>query len=151
VSADKPDAPVHILRVVALGGDIIRVEGDMLYLDDEPLDRIPYESSKGILEKPGMLAMVEHNEDVRYLIAMANHGITNISIAPMKLGNQRMFLLSDNRSQLPIGNERGKIRDSRNFGSLSFDKLRGAPRYILWSQDPKTGEVRWERIGLRIR
>lgn len=150
VSADKPDAPMHILRVVALGGDIIRVEGDMLYLDDEPLDRIPYESTTDILEKPGMLAMVEHNEDVRYLIAMANHGITNISIAPVKLGKQRMFLLTDNRSQIPLGNERAKIRDSRNFGSLSVDKLRGAPRYILWSQDPDTGDIRWDRIGLRI-
>lgn len=151
VSSDKPDAPIHILRVVGLGGDIIRVEGDMLYLDDEPLDRIPYQPLDDVLEKPGMLAMVEHNEDVRYLIAMANHGITNLSIAPMKLGKQRMFLLSDNRSQIPLGDERAKIRDSRNFGSLSLDKLRGTPRYILWSQDPATGEIRWERIGIRIR
>jgi hypothetical protein len=61
-----------------------------------------------------------------------------------------MFLLTDNRSQIPLGNERAKIRDSRNFGSLSVDKLRGSPRYILWSQDPDTGDIRWDRIGLRI-
>ena len=152
VSADKPAAPIHLLRVVGLHGDIIRVEGGMLYINDEPVEHVPFELGEQGAEvaRPDMLAMVEHNQKERYLIAMARGAVSRASTSPTRLGKQEMFLLSDNRSQAPLSERSPPIRDSRNFGAIGADKLRGEPLYILWSQDPESGEVRWGRIGLRV-
>lgn len=154
VSANKPGAPVHVLRVVGLQGDVIRVEGDMLYLNDEPVERVPLDlaahgvETGGLLARSDMLAMIERNRDERYVISMSRATVTKTSIAPTQLEEGEMFLLADNRSQVPLDERHPRIRDSRNFGALDLDKLRGKPLYILWS----SGEdgVRWERVGIKL-
>lgn len=151
VSAEKPGAPTHILRVVALQDDIVRVEGDMLFLDEEPLERTTYEEADAARHAhPGMFVMMEQNHQARYLISMARRSLSNASVSPLRVERERVYLLLDNRSQAPLGERQGKLRDSRNFGQLKLETLRGKPRHILWSSDPETGLTRWDRIGLRL-
>lgn len=151
VSAEKPGAPTHVLRVVGLREDVIRVEGELLYMNDEALEHVPVNATpSGDAAPSNMLALIERNQDARYVISMARGGISKTSIPAIELPESRMFLLADNRSQLPIDGAKTKIRDSRNFGPLGFETLRGRPRFILWSRDPESGDVRWSRMGLRI-
>ena len=46
-----------------------------------------------------------------------------------------------------LGDDRAVSRDSRAFGPLPVDLLRGRPSRVLWSIDPATGRLRWDRIG----
>jgi len=57
-----------------------------------------------------------------------------------KVGRGKVYLLSDNR---------GAVRDSRQWGPVSTRRIRGRPTTVLWSSDPLEG-IRWHRMGLRI-
>lgn len=151
VSAAAPDAPIYVLRVVAMAGDVVRLSGEDLYLDEEPLDRAPAEIAPAEDEpREKMVAMVERNKEERYVIALSREVFSQESVPPQRLGEQEMFLLADNRSHAPLGDDEGKMRDSRNFGPISVERVRGMPRFVLWSRDLKTGRVRWGRIGIKL-
>ena len=63
----------------------------------------------------------------------------------------RVFLLGDNRSQVPVHRTPGtKMRDAREFDSQRLELLRGKPLFVLWSSDPDSGAIRWDRIGRRV-
>lgn len=150
------------LRVVATQGDLVRMEGDTLYVNDEAVARSPLQSEdpnlKDTDDDSAILAMVEHNQGSRYVIAVSPRVFSGLVLPPTQLEADRFFLLSDNRSQIPIQDARAgstpahstAIRDSRNFGALASGELLGKPRYIFWSRAPD-GSTRWERIGLRVR
>ncbi len=198
VSAQE-DAPVHVLRVVGRGPDVMRVEGDLVYLNEEALvqapstldlsgrlgkmptrDMMPIEEQNSTVIGPGScdLSAAETPEvpaareaaakaqalspqllirdcpparaPVSYVITRASNAISLASLPATKLDAQTLIVLSDNRSQVPLHEERAPIRDSRNFGPVSRSHVRGKPLFILWSRDLDTGRVRWDRIGLRI-
>lgn len=146
----KEGSPIHILRAIAKKGDTIRVEGDMLYIDDQAIEQEPVTLPATIEPPEGMLTLTERNRTQRYVITMSPRTINRTSIPPTKIEANQLYLLSDNRSQVPIGDEKAKIRDSRELGPVGFSKIRGRPRYILWSTDPKTRKTRFERIGLKL-
>ena len=154
VSASE-DSRLHLLRVVGVAQDVVRLDGGMLYIDEQPLEHTPFSESEALpvpaQGAPPMIALVEFNGDERYVVSMARGAIANTSIRPMQLSEGEFFVLADNRSQLSFGEERGEvIRDSRNFGALEMSTLRGAPSFILWSSSPAHGTTRFGRIGLRI-
>lgn len=156
IQADVSDAPTHILRVTASQGDMLRVvDGEMLYLNDTRLEKEPREFvPKGLLGEPpkSMMTMVEQNQDAIYPIAYARGTTMRSSVPPLKLEEGEVFLLADNRSLAPLDPTSDKTgRDSRDFGPRKAEQIQGAPRYIFWSSSPETGDVRWDRIGLRIK
>ena len=153
VQADVESAPVHVLRVTALQGDMLRVvDGEMVYLKEDPLEKSPRVLTPVGLEAvpASMMTMVEENRGVRYPISFSRQAVVHGSVPPMQLDEGEMFLLADNRSQAPLSEDEARIRDSRDFGPRTIAQVKGEPRYILWSTHPDSGAVRWDRIGLRV-
>lgn len=152
VSSNQDGSPLHILRVVAQKDDIVRVEGDMLYINEEVLEQEPITLNEAytLATQHDLLTYQENNRGHHYPITLAKRAVNRTSIPPTKIGDKELYMLTDNRSQVPLHDERAKLRDSRSFGPIGYDKLRGRPRYILWSSDPKTGKVRFDRIGLKL-
>ncbi|MBA2665226.1 MAG: signal peptidase I [Bradymonadaceae bacterium] len=141
-----------VLRVVAVPDDIVRIEGMNLYLNDEAVQSFPLEPEnvqQGFVARDDMYVWVEHNHSERYVISLAPRMMHSMVLAPTRIEDGQVFLLSDNRSQVPIYKEPGTIRDSRLFGAIDVDMIEGKPLYIGWSVHPVTNAVRWERIGLR--
>ncbi|MEM1347727.1 MAG: signal peptidase I [Myxococcota bacterium] len=155
IASDKPDAPVHLLRVVGAPGDTVRIEGDMLYMNDEPVEQIPFEVSEPIAGRTkapeDVREMVERNQDTQYVISLSMRSTNQYTVTPTDLEEHQMFLLSDNRAQRPIADASApSIRDSRDFGVIHTDEVLGRPQFIIWSRDPGDGSVRWGRIGWRV-
>lgn len=174
VAARPPGAgEVDFLRVVATNGDLVRMEGDTLYVNDDPITQSPLTDEaadgSGFDDSSELLAMIEYNQGSRYVISVSPRVFSNISLPPTELEPDRYFMLTDNRSQVPLGlgedglaegtSESGaqkssrqataeKIRDSRHFGTISGQDIKAKPRYIFWSTSPD-GRIRWDRIGLK--
>ncbi len=154
VQASVSDAPVHILRVVGKEDDQFRVvDGEMVYGAEEMLEK---ETRKlvpvGEIDlADGMTTMVEQNQGARYPISYSSSVSMKSSVPLLRLDKDEIFLLADNRSQTPLRDGEERIRDSRDFGPRKVEQVTGAPRYILWSNEPEVGSIRWDRIGLVIK
>ncbi|MGM0555707.1 MAG: signal peptidase I [Myxococcota bacterium] len=154
VAVRPPDENrLRFLRVVGVKGDMIRMEGDTLFVNEEPVGQAPLEDASAALDdqsEANLLAQVEFNQDRRYVISVSPKAFTDMTMNPVKIGPKEFFLLADNRDKIPVGKASRKIRDSRNFGVVEADQLVGVPMYIAWSTDAESGDIRWSRIGLKV-
>lgn len=152
VSARDEGSPVHLLRNIGEPEDKVRVLGDLLTINEEPVLHDPLKADEihgpAIEALPNLIPVVEHTPRASHVIAMGQRVVDRTTIPEQALNARDLLLLSDNRSQLPGPHDRAKIRDARAMGLLSTSTLRGKPRYILWSAGPQG--VRWGRIGLRV-
>jgi signal peptidase I len=57
----------------------------------------------------------------------------------VRIPEGQFFVLGDNQSQ---------SIDSRNFGPIDREAIRGKAIKIFWSFDEGRGKIRWARIGL---
>lgn len=142
-NAGKP----MILRAVAGAGDSIRFEGDIVFVNEEPLPRAPIE----ITDSSEIMNIAEGNGDREYPLAFSprvhNYAVSNV----LQIPDEHCFALADNRSLVPADSGAAQTRDSRTFGPIDRAGLVGKPLFIAWSTDPASGNVRWKRIGLRVR
>ena len=139
-----------VLRVVGVPGDLIRIEGEEVFVNKEPLQRSQLEEDAmrvpSIDGDADLLAMVEENNGNRYVISVSPKALIAASVPPTKLDDDEVFVMADNRSQVPTDG-RERIRDSRDFGTVRMAEVAGEPVYVAWSTHQ--GTTRWERIGLR--
>lgn len=143
--AVRVEGDVHILRVVAVEKDVVGIEGESVYVNGSLLERSIFED--GVIEKRGLLAMVETNRDKKYVITLAPKAHNGLVIEPTELDLSELFVMADNRSQIHAAQE-ASIRDSRNFGPISNDQVLGRPLFIGWSTNGDS--TRWDRVGLRV-
>lgn len=137
-----------LLRSIAVAGDAVRFEGDVVFVNEESLPRQAVQLGAKSEE---VMHVVEWNADAQYPLAFSprvhNYAMTSIAGVP----KQMVFALADNRSLVPADGGVAQTRDSRTFGPIDAESLVGKPLFIAWSTDPVTGDVRWNRIGLRVR
>jgi signal peptidase I len=161
ISADEPGAPVHHLRVIANAGEKVRVEDRALWIDDDLTDTfgpapIPQvdldpELAARLPQADGFKLLLETNRGASYPISISPEVVNNASVPTTLVPPGRVFLLGDNRSQVPAHRAPGtKMRDAREFDSQRLELLRGKPLFVLWSSDPDSGAIRWDRIGRRV-
>jgi signal peptidase I len=150
VVVEQQGIPV-ILRVVAIASDVVRMDGDVIFVNDEMLDHRPLSDSEKHEELPNAIRLErwwEKNQGRLYPVSTAPQAFSSIEIPSTKLATGEVFLLSDNRSQATIAWKQ-RIRDSRILGPIRSDEIQGRPRYIAWSQYHNSGQANWERIGIR--
>lgn len=144
------DRPALVLRVVGVENDVIRIEGETVFVNNEPLERSHLDDTAlrvpSLDGEADLLAMVEENNGNRYVISVSPKAFVANSMPPTKLESNELFVLADNRSQVPARGS-ARIRDSRDFGPVKLDDVDGEPLYIAWSS--QAGSTRWGRIGLR--
>jgi signal peptidase I len=146
------DAPTALLRVVAVPGEIVRMEHEQLYISDETTDQRPVEPGElGQLTLPPiMVPMVEQRGQRLYPVLLSRRGGAVTSVEQRAVREEHVFLLTDNRGQVPLAEGGARMWDSRDVGTVPLSRIEGKPLYILWSSDPATGAIRWDRIGLRL-
>jgi len=106
-----------IKRVVALAGDVVEVRDKRLYVNGEPAAD-PYATfAEGVNGRA-----VEKRD----------------SFGPFTVPPGYIFVMGDNRD---------RSYDSRFWGPVALDKVRGKAFLIYWSWDGAGRWARWERIG----
>jgi signal peptidase I len=141
-SVEEPGVNV-VKRVIGMPGDTISMQGNVIYVDGRTLDE-PYV----IRTDPG--ADPEHPQmrrwQVRYLAGRPRETYrpTLKNWGPLVVPPDSFFVMGDNRDN---------SYDSRYWGFLGRDRIRGRPLFIYYSFDrngvlplPFLTSIRWGRI-----
>lgn len=118
-----PEDPAKdfIKRVVAVGGDQVEIKDKVLYVNSNEVKE-PYVSH----QEANMIPASQNPRD--------NYG-------PQVIPKDSYFVLGDNRD---------KSYDSRFWGAVSKDKVKGTVKNLYWSWDKEKFAVRWNRIGMKV-
>jgi len=137
-----------VKRLMGLPGDTIEMRDKVFYVNGEPLDE-PYVQHLDSRDDGGNPWM-EWQRD--YLLSGSSEGRytpTRDNWGPLVIPHDRYFMLGDNRDT---------SLDSRYWGFLEGWRLEGRAVFVYFSYNkdslrpfPWLKEIRWNRIGHRIR
>lgn len=132
-----------IKRVIGLPGDIIRVVGHDVFVNGEMLRHDVIDRSDDI-----------ENDDALYSYYREYHNNKQYTVRYEKL-----YADADNTYTVPddsvfvMGDNRNNSQDSREWGAVKFDAIKGKAMFIWISCNHDQGEgcldggVRWDRFG----
>lgn len=120
---EYPEDPTKdfIKRVVAVGGDTVEIRDKVL-------------SINGKTAKETYIAHKETN-----IIPASQNPRDNYG--PQVVPKDSYFVLGDNRD---------RSYDSRFWGAVSKDKVKGTVKNLYWSWDKEKFSVRWDRVGMKV-
>ena len=106
-----------IKRCVATGGETLEVRNKQVYVDGKPL-----RESYAIHSDPSVRPAGYDYRD---------------NFGPVTVARRQMFMMGDNRDN---------SNDSRYWGQLEMDLVKGRAMFIYWSWDGERNWPRWNRI-----
>lgn len=136
-------------RVVGLPGETIQVRGDIVFINERPLDEQRVKANDEYdLENPLKEVSTEGNGPYRVFYTqhpknpdseVAGDFGTN---SPFKIPPETFFLMGDNRDN---------SEDSRYIGPVPREVIWGRPSIIYYSEAmTPDGGIRWERIFKKV-
>jgi len=137
----------YVKRVVGVAADTLEMRDKRLYLNGAPV----YEPYAQHLDGRGDAVHPDMGWQSHHLIAspLPEYHPTRDNWGPIVVPDGRFFVLGDNRDN---------SEDSRYWGFVSRDEVRGRPWMVYYShrvvaQDPlaSLSQVRWSRLGTVIR
>ncbi len=128
-----------IKRVIGLPGDTIRAVGHDLYVNGELLPHDDMAQPDTVIDT-GYTYYRETVDGVTYTIRYDR------DFSPP----ERTFQVPDN-SFFVMGDNRDNSQDSREWGAVPRDSLKGQAMFVWLSRDYDEGGVRWKRFGTWIR
>jgi signal peptidase I len=137
-----------IKRTVAVGGDTVEMDGNQLVINgkpvprthvDEPCSYDEYLEEADRWETRECEAWNETLDGHSYRVVFDRHGSAR-SFPVVTVPAGQYFVLGDNRDN---------SHDSRYWGSVPPDHVKGTARTVWWSSGQNG--VRWERFNRRIR
>ncbi len=116
---------VFIKRVIAVGGESVEIHDKHVLIDGKPLDD-PWGVHKDPVTRP-------RGKD---------ETLQRDNFGPVRVPPGSYFVLGDDRDY---------SHDSRFWGFVPREDVRGRAFVIYWSKNDKTDRVYWERIGMELR
>lgn len=143
----EPDKD-FIKRIVAVAGDKVDIRGNQVYVNDQPLQREPvpgtceyedFEEVTGEWRREGCDAYRETNGGMTYTTITNPHstGRGNAVLSfPLTVPPRSVFVMGDNRDN---------SHDSRYWGFVPYENIKGKALIIWWSSG-QGGSVRLQRM-----
>jgi signal peptidase I len=134
----EPDGGrVFIKRVIAVAGDRVVINGDVVEVNGKRLERerVPIESLEAIRDQIDGEVFYESQSGARYLVMPGADDATESAPQPTDLVVPRRFVFV-------MGDNRARSRDSRWFDPIHVGDVVGYVDYIYWPAQS------WSRFGV---
>lgn len=133
----------YVKRVVAVGGDTIGVRGGVPSINGIPLDHEEIgqacSDDTGSADPHPCTLVRETNAGHSYTI-MFTPGAHAPDFSSIVVPEGEVFVMGDNRDN---------SFDSRRWGTVNVDLIKGTATLTWWSSNP-AGGTRWSRVGRRV-
>jgi signal peptidase I len=124
-----------IKRIIGVAGDTVEVKSAKVFVNGAPLEReFLRKAPTGNYLHPYESVEHEMNDGKTYTIRLLNSGRRDFG--PIKVKPGHVFVMGDNRDQ---------SADSRCWGQVPVEFIKGRAMVIWWSKGRKG--IRWERFG----
>ncbi|UCC26830.1 MAG: signal peptidase I [Gemmatimonadales bacterium] len=136
----------YVKRLLGVPGDTVQMVDKRLLVNGRPVDEpyARYVDTRGDAIHPDMEWQEGH-----LVASPGRYAPSRDTWGPIIVPVGRYFMLGDNRDN---------SEDSRYWGFVERDQIRGRPWIIYYSVDPKADDgwsifhgARWDRVGQRIR
>lgn len=145
----------YVKRVVAVAGDQVKIEDDILYVNNEAQPRVPAENERAILDD------IEDTKEDKLLFKENLFGLEHYTM--QNIPSARHFTSSRWPTEKPyyytvpensvfcVGDNRDNSTDSRFWGQVPLEYVRGKALFVIWSihspRDSQWPELRLARFG----
>lgn len=129
----------YVKRVLGLPGDKIEFEGERLKISGEFLQYEKASEIDNAENNPNSEAfelVMESGKGLNHMIIIGKQAGGSSKIGPMSVPDGHVFVLGDNR---------GTSDDSRDWGTVPFDRIIGKVT-LVWMSFGSGGKIRWRRI-----
>lgn len=131
----------YVKRVVAVGGDTIEVNGGVVSINGISLEQEALPGDCPEQEEPGWCELARETNAGRSYTIMRMRSSPAADSPRVTLQEGELFVMGDNRDN---------SYDSRKWGPVPIDHVKGKATLIYLSNAPKGSGVRWSRVGHRI-
>ena len=107
---------IRIGRVIATGGKTVEIIGKVIYVNGEPVEEVDY---------------VKHSDQKIIPEKFSNRDF----FPPVRVPAGTVYILCDNRDI---------SHDSRDFGAVNVENVKGKGMFVYWSWKPDPNSPRWE-------
>lgn len=145
----------YVKRVVAVAGDEVKVVDDILYVNGEAQPRVDADEQRAFLDD------IEDDKSVKHLYKETLFGLEHWVM--QNIPSARRFSRSSwppagapaykvpENSVFCIGDNRDNSTDSRVWGQVPLEYVRGKALFVIWSiftpHDSSFPTPRWDRFG----
>lgn len=113
----KDETKDFVKRVIGLPGEVVEIRNKQVYINQQPL-----EENYTIYDDPVVYSPETQPRD---------------NFGPVTVPQESYFVMGDNRD---------RSLDSRYWGFVKFNKIKGKAFLIYWSWNRQNEEVRWDRF-----
>lgn len=135
----------YVKRVVGVPGDVLEMRDKVLYLNGNPQHEAYARYVDGLGDRIHPNMRWQRRYLISTLVASEEYRPSRDTWGPISVPEDRYFVLGDNRDN---------SEDSRYWGFVSREAIRGRPWVVYYSFDPRGDGVaawlrnaRWNRIG----
>jgi signal peptidase I len=129
----------YIKRVMALPGETIEVRDRQVLIDGRPLTQ--RELAEPCPDERHECKVAEESVGSRSYRVLHSSRRT-ADFGPVTVAPGHYFVMGDHRDN---------SNDSRVWGTVAADLVKGVAAVVWWSRDPRDGELRWSRMGTSVR
>jgi signal peptidase I len=132
----------YVKRIVAIGGDVVEIRDEQVSINGRPIARRPLDQDCLYGSDPslGACKLWEETLDGNTYQTATELERRAGDFGPVTVPAGKYFVLGDNRDN---------SADSRVYGPIAADLIKGPPMFVYWSRGP--WGVRWERINQPVR
>ncbi|MFH1018369.1 MAG: signal peptidase I [Pseudomonadota bacterium] len=141
-----PDPSLDFIkRVVGTPGDTVEVKDDILFINGQEMPRKPV-SDRSIIEDLTPATLSQAARLYKETLSTKEHWVMELfpfpeNFGPVTVPKGQVFVMGDNRDN---------SKDSRVWGFLPIENLRGRALFTWLSIDSERWRIRWKRFGTKI-